>query len=242
VAEFESGKLAAVRAMRMDADAFAAELSALDALVATGSFDPMLNALDAYAELFNRFYDDADRRAEVEAKIEACVSKMPVNVHIELLQKLARYALERRDQGKALTLVNAAQHAMARATWIPEQRIRLAARLAEVRHHAGDTEQARKDVDAARAMFEAERDAIVNIYRAGALREVAEAYQAIGDASAALAIYKRAIEAGVENPNSRPRAEDLSATCCSMAKAGFEPDESLRARIAEVQAALGDPW
>ena len=51
-----------------------------------------------------------------------------------------------------------------------------------------------------------------------------------------------AIEAGTINPNSRPRAEDLSATCASIALAGIEPDASIRQRIERARAGLADPW
>lgn len=64
----------------------------------------------------------------------------------------------------------------------------------------------------------------------------------MGDTAAALAVYKRAVEEGVHNPNSRPRAEDLSATCCSMALHGVEPDGSLWARMEDIRGRLGDPW
>jgi hypothetical protein len=62
------------------------------------------------------------------------------------------------------------------------------------------------------------------------------------DPTEALAVYKQAAEAAVENPNSRPRAEDLSAICLSMAKRTVEPDAALWARIREIKSALGEPW
>jgi hypothetical protein len=71
---------------------------------------------------------------------------------------------------------------------------------------------------------------------------VAEAYAAMGDRAAALAVYREAIAAGVGNPNSRPRAEDLAATCTSMARADIEPDDALWARIRTIRDGLGDPW
>ena len=64
----------------------------------------------------------------------------------------------------------------------------------------------------------------------------------MGDTATALSAYKRAVEEGVENPNSRPRAEDLSATCLSMAVHGVEPDAVLWTRIRQINDGLGDPW
>ena len=76
----------------------------------------------------------------------------------------------------------------------------------------------------------------------GVLRPLAEAYLAQDDVATARTLYAQAVEAGVANPNSRPRAEDLSATCCSMALHGFEPDEALWARLVAVRASLAEPW
>jgi hypothetical protein len=89
-----------------------------------------------------------------------------------------------------------------------EHRIPLVAQLSDLRFKAGDTERARTDADAALALFNAQREKIVNIYRAGALRPLAEAYQSMGDTEAALSVYKLAVEEGIANINSRPRAED----------------------------------
>jgi hypothetical protein len=64
----------------------------------------------------------------------------------------------------------------------------------------------------------------------------------MGDGAAAVAVYKRCVEEGVANPNSRPRADDLAATCCSMALHGVEPDAALWSRLIQVEGKLGDPW
>jgi hypothetical protein len=64
----------------------------------------------------------------------------------------------------------------------------------------------------------------------------------MGDAGTTLNLYRRALEAGQENPNSRPRTDDLIATCCSLALHAVEPDETLMSRIRDIRAGLGDPW
>jgi hypothetical protein len=53
---------------------------------------------------------------------------------------------------------------------------------------------------------------------------------------------RRFVEEGVENPNSRPRAEDLSATCRSMALHAVEPDADLWKRMRQIGDGLGPPW
>ncbi len=242
VVDSESGKVARVKAMIAGEDYFDEQMNALDALTAPGNFDIVENALKACANLFNRFYDDAWRRLLTEEKIKTSWDKLPIFKRVELLTELAGFALDHADQAKSLDLVNEAQLFMDGAQWRPEHRIPMISKLVQLRFRAGDRQKARTDADALLALFDSQRNKIVNIYRAGALRPLAEAYQSMGDTTAALAVYKRAVEEGVENPNSRPRAEDLSATCLSMALLGVEPDAELWTRIRQINEGLGDPW
>ena len=242
VVDSESAKVAGVKAMIAGEDHFDEQMNALDALIAPGNFDITENALKACANLFNRFYDDAGRRSLAEEKMKISWGKLPIFKRVELLTELAGFALDHADQAKALELVNEAQLFMDGAQWRPEHRIPMISELVKLRFRAGDGQKARTDADALLALFDSQRDKIVNIYRAGALRPLAEAYQSMGDTAVALAVYKRAVEEGVENPNSRPRAEDLSATCCSMALHSIKPDAELWTRILQIKEGLGDPW
>ena len=235
----ESGKVAAAKAMVLDAQAFDAQVAAVELLIATSDLDQVRNALEVCAELFERFYTDAARRAQVEERIKTAGPKLPATIRLEVLMRLVEFALARGDQPKALELVRETKRIMDGAMC---EHIPLVARLAGLRYRAGDVENARKEADAALAKYERERDGIVNIDRAGVLRPLAEAYQAMGDTARALDVYRRAVEEGVVNPNSRPRAEDLSATCRSMALCAVEPDPELWVRLHEIRDALGDPW
>lgn len=238
----EWGKAAGVEAMDAGEDHFEGQMNALDALIAPGNYDMVENALKACANLFNRFYDDAGRRFLTEEKIKASWGKLPVFKRVELLTELAGFALDHTDRAKALELISEAQQFIDNVKWRPEHRIPLASELIRLRFRAGDAQQARNEADALLALFDAQRDAMVNIYRAGTLRPIAEAYQSMGDTETALAVYKRAVQEGVENPNSRPRAEDLSATCCSMALYGAMPDAELWNKIQQIKDSLGNPW
>jgi hypothetical protein len=126
--------------------------------------------------------------------------------------------------------------------WPLQHRIAVIGKLTALRFRAGDEETARSDADAALALFAEQGKNIVNIWRAGALRPLAQAYQVMGDTATALSVYKRAVDEGVDNPNSRPRAEDLSATCCSMALYAVQPDAELDTRIRQIKDGLADPW
>lgn len=242
LADAESVKVAGVKAMIAGEDSFEEQMNELDALIATGNFDILENALKACANLFNRFYGDAGWRLLAEEKIKSSWGNLPIFKRVELLTEMAGFALDHADQAKALDLANEAYLFMDGAQWRPEHHIPMVSELVKLRFRAGDRQKAGTDADALLALFDSQRDKIVNVDRAGALRPLAETYQLMGDTAAALAVYKRAVEEGVENPNSRPRAEDLSATCLSMALHGTEPDVELWNRIRQINEGLGDPW
>lgn len=242
IAGSELLKVAGVKVMIAGEDVFEGQMKDLDTFLTSSNFDIVENALEVCAHLFTRFYDDAGRRSLVEKKIKTSLGKLPIFKQVELLTELAKYALEHTDQAKALDLINEAQILVDGARWHPEHRIPLISKLVTLRFMAGDQEKALADANAMLALFDLQRDRIINIDRGGTLRPLAEAYQSMGDEATALAIYKRAVEEGVENPNSRPRAEDLSANCLSMALHGAEPDAELWTRIRQIYDGLGDPW
>lgn len=242
LADAESGKVAVIKAMIAGEDAFDDQMNALNALLLSGKFDIVDNALKACAQLFNRFYDDVNRRSLVEEKMKTSWEKMPIFKRVEYLTELAGFALDHGDQPKSLELVNEAQTFMDGAQWRPEHRIPLASKLVTLRFRGGDGQKARTDADALLALFDSERDTIVNIDRAESLRSLAETYQSLGSTEMALTIYKRAVEEGVENPNARPRAEDLTDTCLSMALHEVAPDAELWTRIRQIYQGLGEPW
>lgn len=238
----ETVPIHAERSRKISGEHFDEHMTRLDAMVATGSFDALGGALASYAELFARFYDDAERRAKVEEKIHVAWAKMPIQLRIETQERLVDAAIDARDEKKALELLDAARAMLVGTNWTAEDDVPLRAKLAALRARAGDVDTARTDADAALASYDAGRERIVNIYRARVLRPLAEAYVATGDFEKARTVYARAIEEGVLNPNSRPRCDDLVATVCSMVVRDVEPDASLRKRISEIRSELGAPW
>jgi hypothetical protein len=242
ITESETGKVAGTKAMIGQEQSFEQQIQSLDALVALGNFDIIKNALNAYAQLFNRFYNDEIRRSLMEEKIKSSWTNIPIFIRIELLGQLADFALEHRDQTKALDIVNQAQKFLDDYQWPVENQIPLAAGIMKLRYRAGDKQKAKRDADAMLALYNAQGKQIMDIARATALRPLAEAYQTMGNTSAAISVYKKVVDEGVQNPNSRPRAEDLSATCCSMALSEIKPDEELWTRIHNIAKRLGNPW
>ena len=238
----ESGKVARIHAMNSSSETFDKQIESIDALIATEEFDIVKNAVIAYIELYKCNYEDINRREIVEEKIKASYANFPINIKIELLMELADSCLSHENTTEALRFVNEAKSIMNSASWQSRFVIPIMAQLAKLSYLSGEKETALSELQKAIDLYQENLDKIVDIYKAGVLRPIAEASVVMDDKNFTLDIYKKAIEAGVENPNSRPRAEDLSATCCSMAQNRFEPDQELLNRIKEIQGNLGDPW
>ncbi|MFN0241946.1 MAG: hypothetical protein ACKVWV_03565 [Planctomycetota bacterium] len=225
-----------------DADAFDRWITIVDDIVKSGDFERTRGVLLALAQFADRLYDDAERRARAEEKIRASWGKLPLMVRIEVLQKLAEGALAHSDAPNALEIVHEIQGIADSGTWTIDARIHLGTQIAALRYRAGDVERAREGVEAALSLFESEAERMSSVDRSRALRMLAETFDTLEDAASALATYRRSIEAGAENPNGRPRAEELSATCTSMATQAVEPDAALWTRMREIRAGLGYPW
>jgi hypothetical protein len=217
-ADSEAEKVEVFKATLLTDDAFDHELELIDNAIRPGNFDMTKSALKTCTQLYRSFYDNADRRALLESKVRASWAKLPLQIQIELLMDLTEGALAHDDRSKAVAFVGEARTLLETAPWHPEDHIPLLAGAI------------------------AERDKIQNFERAKVLRPMAETYQSMGDLEISLRLYKRAIEEGSENRNSRPRAQDLAATCCSMAVHGIEPDSDLHQRILKLRDGLGDPW
>ncbi len=241
VAPSESGKVAGVRAARDGAPELKVQLEAIRRLAAEGGFDELRNALEACTEAYTRLYGEVEIRRSIEETMRSSWAKIPAPVRVELLLAMGTAASKAGDQAHALELAKEGQAFLDGVRLPLEDRLPLLARLLALRALAGDA-TARAEADAALAAYRSGRDQVVDIYRARAIRPLAETYASMGDAAAALAAYRLAIEDGTDNPNARPRAEDLAATCCSMARVGVEPDAALWARIKEIRGGLVSPW
>jgi hypothetical protein len=236
----EAGKLTAAKALA--AESYAESLAGLDGLAASGRFELVRLALDGYVELLEANWLDAARRSELDARIRKSFEKLPVSIPVETLARMADLSVARGDAGRARAELGEARDRVAAARWLPDVRCAIDARLAAVRFRSGETVEAKADAEAAGRVYDEGRERIIDIDRAAALRALGSAWAAMGEGTKALETYRRALDEGAVNPNSRPRAVDLSATCVSMAVAGVAPDAAFRERAEAIRQALGDPW
>jgi len=238
----ETGKVEDVKAVITDEDDFDSQVNKLDDLITQDNFDITKNALMAYVNLFNTFFEDKEKRSIVEKKIKTFWNKMPIFVRFELLSNMTMFSIKHENKDKALELINEVQVYVDNYEWPLEYQMKLNAKLVEFNFLTGDKKKARNKADSILALFESKGEKIVNIYRAEALCPLAEVYQTMGDTKSALNVYKKAVAEGIINPNSRPRAEALSATCLSMALNSVEPDDKLWSQINKIKNELGTPW
>ncbi|AQT68791.1 hypothetical protein STSP2_01964 [Anaerohalosphaera lusitana] len=218
------------------------QMHELDEHIATGNFDAVKNSLFAYANIYREKYADTDIRSKVEEKIKFSWKPIPVFIRIELLCELAEAAVDNEDEQKAMDLLKEIQQLLDAYDWPVRHLIPMGARTALLRAKAGNNANAVSKADTLLKLYEDKESSIVDIYKAETLIPLAEAYHSMGQDGRSLSVYRKALLAAFENPNSRPRAEDLSAICCSMALNGIELDKELWGLIFELSNELGQPW
>ena len=236
------GKLELAKAEFGEDETFAQQVETLDELLASQNFEIMKNALNAYTQLYDRYYADVEKREELEKKIPAAWDDMPIIVRLELVEKLAHFAFQNGDREKAFAFVDQAQGFVDNYNWPEEHQIQFAADVLKLRAEIGHFDRVRVDGAALLERFQANKGKIVNIYRAESIRPLAEAYALMGERDRALEVYKIVLAEGRVNPNSRPQAEDFTETAASIVKFGLEPDDELWKQLREMRHGLVAPW
>jgi len=242
VSNSEAGKVLLFKTGPADTTSFENQIEELLNLINTGNFDLIRNALHGCGTLFDKVYEDPIKRNRVEDVIRGGLKTMPITLRFEILVTLSRYAIDRKDHSKASELSSEANRLLEDYHWKPEQKVPMLGEVALLYQGMGETQKALDSAGSALVLYDKSRNQIVDIWRAQTLLPLAEAYFSMGDETKALELYRRALEEGTGNPNSRPRAEDLSATCTSMAVHSIRPDDSLWTRIQQIQKELGPPW
>jgi len=223
-----------------DAD-FEQYLTSVELATQAGDLELIVHTFNSCVELVDRFWMDGTRRERLEAAMRSYWTKMPIPERLKLTMRLAEVAMGKEDSAKALAYLDEAQDVMDSARWLPRHLLPMQAELAVMRVNAGDGSGGRAELRDALATYDEEWVDMTDIWRAGALRPVAEGFHRTGDSAQAKLVYARVLEDGNVNPNVKPRAEDLSATCCSMALYAFEPDAAMLSRIRALRDGLVQP-
>lgn len=215
-------------------------LKLCDELVASEGYEAILGALSAYADLYDRYYTDAGRRAQLREKMNAAWQPIPAIRRFELLARLTESAIAHKDQDNARSLAEEADELRHGYAWGLDYDLRLRSDMSRLFAELGEEKRAKALLEEALPIFEAGHEKLENFYRGGALRPIAEGYARLGDTERAHQVYARVVELGAVNPNLRPRISDINATCVSMARHGVRPSAELLDRIRGIVDGLGE--
>lgn len=230
------------RADAIPAELAGKELADLDASFATMSLGQQASAGSLLVRLHERFFADAELRAAIEKRPAVLWEKLMPTLRLELLGKLLRTNLAHGEIARARELLAIVRSVVEGHRWREEDELPQRAQLVELTTLVGDRERAEGDAVLALARYHEVRERIVNIYRARALRPLMLARFALGDRDGAAELLTLVLEEGMENPNSRPRCDDLVDTCVALATRGMPPSPAALARIREIAQGLGAPW
>lgn len=242
LAESEAARVDAERARTLPLDEVDAAFASYRTLVANGSLDRVRGALEACAALFARLPSDDERCISIASFVRDESRKVPPEIRIEVLLAMADATRAQGDHEAERGWVEAARAIVDAERWLPADFVAQLATVAAARVRSGDRDTARCELNAVIACYDAERDSMVDIDRADALRPAVAVCGALGDREIGITVMRRVVADGATNPNARPRAEDLVATCVAIVSAGIEPDAEVLARLQVIREGLEHPW
>lgn len=216
-------------------------LAMFDAIFAKGDLDQVQNGCATCIGFYDRWFDDAPRRDAIERSVIAGVGKLAPTPAIVQLTALAA-AAAKHDPSRARALVADVEVRIRAIRWQPGDDIGMRARLAGVLAIAGDKAEAKAQLAARMADYGKERDGIESMNRADALVPIAEAYLQAGATADAETVYRRALAEAMENPNSRPRLDDLVGIALSLSRSELVASEALLTELRAAVRKLGNPW
>ncbi len=242
VGKDEAPRLLEYKLSKTPEDELGQSIELLESLAGSGEYESVKGALDGLATLYGRFYAKPGQRDAIEHVFESILPKVPWLSQIDLIVRQGKAAVAHGDPENALAKAVRARNMLDQHPCAPRFFIPAAARIAALRAVAGDPRTALAQLDGCMERFEQEYRKTVDIDRAGMLCPVAEAYLAAGAPEQTEALYLRAIAEGQVNPNSRPRATDLSLICRSLVRQQQKPARAVFQALEEMKSKLGDPW
>lgn len=234
---YEAARAPIVKDADLDAQA-----AAFDRAFTLQDLDFARGAFDGYCAWLDRVQSDAPRRERALRSIDGSIKGFPLDLQVTNLCRVADWLSAHGDAAGARGRIDRAAAVLEATAFQAEDVVPLGMFVARSRIRVGDVAAARADIERLRRAYDAKAEGIVNLRRGFSLRALAEGWAMLGERDAALRCWAEALEAGVLNPNSRPRAEDLSATVLSMAVAGVAPTSAMRTRIDAIRGGLADPW
>lgn len=240
----EAAKLTVLKVRNMDREQIFQQFETMDEIVAAKDTGRAGNMVAVCRELYELHFDDDAIRETSVNMIDSALGAVPLQTRIELWMDMADIAMERGKPEVAKPLIANAEASLTSFKWPTKDHVPLYSRLAELLYRSGEREKALTEIENTLTWFEYEKSngQIFGIYQAACLRALAEAYLVAEKPDRALEMYKACVEQGADNPNARPRCDDLVDTCCSLAVHEFEPDEELKARLIEISEGLTEPW
>lgn len=225
------GQAISAKAVGANSEVFDELIASLDSMVEREGYDEMWAAMQAYAELYRHHYPNLERRALITEKARVAWKDMPGIRRFEIMLRFANAALEHEDIQAAAQWVDEADAIRRSYRWAIESDLKLRSEIARALARINRKPAAQDLLSETAELADRELKNLQDLYRANALRPVAEAYAELGDKERALELYVVLVDLGALNPNIRPRVSDITATCVSMAVHGIQPDASLLNRI-----------
>ncbi|GDY05653.1 hypothetical protein LBMAG51_04400 [Phycisphaerae bacterium] len=238
----ELGKIEAARTAIVLQSQLDNQADMFDKALATKNFDLARGAIEGYLVWLDRVSEDEIRTTRALKAIDDALPGLPFDLQVKYAIDLADHLHKNLKRDLAILKLDKATEIFSATTFLPEDVAPLGAMIARARIRMGDPQSARVLLQRFYSEHSTRREGIVNLRRATSLRALAEGFCELGDRDDAIACYTWALEEGTINPNARPRAEDLGATCISMAEYGIVLTPELKNRIDTIRNSLTDPW
>lgn len=241
---FDEATLASLQTKKLMSESaqYTTTLDALRPMTTHANFEVVHPALLAMIQLLDQQYSREEAMRMLEEDIVPSFTKKPVFMRVDVLEKLTRVLRKHGDLEDALQICDHMDTYIDGAALPANLHIAEKVKVLTLRHALGQPEAVSTELDQLHALFQENRERIVNIERAKPLCRLAEVQMLLGHEKEALTLYQQAIVEGQLNPNSRPRANDLSTICCSMALSRIAPTTVIYGKLEEMKNKLGTPW